>query len=154
MKQRGRVIAEMEGHRLTAAAPDPESELLRALLAMRDGDFSVRLPADRTGLDGKIADAFNEIASTNARISSELERVGRSVGREGQTRQRVNFDRSRADWGQMQTTVNTLIDDLLWPTTEMTSALAAMAGATCSRRSGSTSTAGRSRGSSCGPRGS
>src|SRR5262245_37788480 len=39
------------------------SELLRALQAVRDGDFSVRLPGDWTGLEGKIADTFNEIVA-------------------------------------------------------------------------------------------
>ena len=49
------------------------SELLRALQAVRDGDFSVRLPGDWTGLEGKIADIFNEIVASNARMASELE---------------------------------------------------------------------------------
>ena len=40
-------------------------ELLHALQAMRIGDFSVRLPSDQTGLEGKIADTFNEIVAAN-----------------------------------------------------------------------------------------
>ncbi|HWW89037.1 MAG TPA: hypothetical protein VNZ26_35835, partial [Vicinamibacterales bacterium] len=35
-------------------------ELLAALLSLRNGDFAVRLPSDLTGVNGKIADAFNE----------------------------------------------------------------------------------------------
>ena len=42
-------------------------ELLRALRAVREGDFSVRLPADWTGMSGKIADTFNDIVATNER---------------------------------------------------------------------------------------
>ena len=42
-------------------------ELLDALLALRDGRFVVRLPADLTGLNGKIADAFNDIATVSDR---------------------------------------------------------------------------------------
>src|SRR5579863_1427083 len=34
---------------------DPR-QLLRVLIAVRDGDFSVRLPAEMAGIDGKIAD--------------------------------------------------------------------------------------------------
>ena len=64
-------------------------ELLHALQAMRIGDFSVRLPTDQTGLEGKIADTFNEIAAANERMASELEHVGQVVGREGKTRTRV-----------------------------------------------------------------
>ncbi|HEX5217757.1 MAG TPA: HAMP domain-containing protein [Vicinamibacterales bacterium] len=103
------------------------AELLCALQAMRDGDFSVRLPGNWIGLDGKIADTFNDIVSTNARISQELARVGELVGRKGLTRQRIKLDRTRGAWGQMESSVNTLIDDLLWPTTEVTRALAAVA---------------------------
>jgi HAMP domain-containing protein/CheY-like chemotaxis protein/signal transduction histidine kinase len=103
------------------------SELLRALQAVRDGDFSVRLPGDWTGLEGKIADTFNEIVASNARMASELERVGTVVGKQGQTRQRVKFGRSTGSWSEMEASVNTLIDDLLWPTTEVTRALAAVA---------------------------
>ncbi len=109
----------------------PESpnlgELLQALHAVRDGDFSVRLPGDWTGLEGKIADTFNEIVTSNARMAAELERVGQVVGKQGKTRQRVKFGHLSGAWGEMETSVNTLIDDLLWPTTEVTRALAAVA---------------------------
>ncbi len=102
-------------------------DLLQVLQAVRDGDFSVRLPGNWTGLEGKIADTFNEIVVANARMASELERVGTVVGKRGQTRQRVKFGRSIGAWTDMEGSVNTLIDDLLWPTTEVTRALAAVA---------------------------
>jgi HAMP domain-containing protein/CheY-like chemotaxis protein/signal transduction histidine kinase len=103
------------------------SDLLRVLQAVRDGDFSVRLPGNWTGLEGKIADTVNDIVKSNARMASELERVGKVVGKQGKTRQRVKFGRLSGAWGEMETSVNTLIDDLLWPTTEVTRALAAVA---------------------------
>ena len=103
------------------------AELLHALQAMRVGDFSVRMAGDRVGLLGKIADTFNEIAGTNQRMARQLERVGQVVGREGRTRQRVRFGLSDGAWGEMEASVNTLIDDLLWPTTEVTRAIAAVA---------------------------
>ena len=111
---------------LTPSQPEL-SELLRVLQAVRDGDFSVRLPGDWTGLEGKIADTVNEIITSNARMASELERVGTVVGKQGKTRQRVKFGRPSGAWGEMETSVNMLIDDLLWPTTEVTRALAAVA---------------------------
>src|SRR5688572_15047419 len=112
---------------LTSPPNSELSELLRVLQAVRDGDFSVRLPGDWTGLEGKIADTVNEIVKSNARMASELERVGKVVGKQGKTRQRVKFGRLSGAWGEMETSVNTLIDDLLWPTTEVTRALAAVA---------------------------
>ncbi|HLH12183.1 MAG TPA: HAMP domain-containing protein [Methylovirgula sp.] len=91
------------------------------------GDFSVRMAGDRVGLMGKIADTFNEIVAANQRMAKQLERVGHVVGREGKTRQRVRFGLSSGAWGEMESSVNTLIDDLLWPTTEVTRAIAAVA---------------------------
>ncbi len=102
-------------------------ELLAALQAMKIGDFSVRLPGDRTGVMGKIADAFNDIIADNQRMAAELDRVGQAVGREGRTRQRVKFSNHSRAWSDMETSVNTLIDDLLWPTNELTRAVAAVA---------------------------
>jgi len=102
-------------------------ELLHALQAMRTGNFSVRLPTDRTGLEGKIADTFNEIVAANERMAQELEHVGQVVGREGKTRTRVRLGLSGGAWGGMETSVNQLIDDLLWPTTAVTHAITAVA---------------------------
>ena len=103
------------------------SELLHALQAMRVGDFSVRMAGDRIGLIGKVADTFNDIVATNQRMAQQLERVGQVVGREGRTRQRVRLGLSDGAWGEMESSVNSLIDDLLWPTTEVTRAVAAVA---------------------------
>src|SRR4051812_30863172 len=99
-----------------ASALDP-SELLHALQVMRVGDFSIRMPSDRIGIAGKIADAFNDIVAANHRMAQQLERVGQSVGKEGRTRQRVHFALGAGAWGEMEGSVNNLIDDLLWPTT-------------------------------------
>ncbi len=94
---------------------------------MRDGDFSVRLPGNWTGLTGKIADTFNEIVTANQQMAKELKRVGKVVGKEGRTRERMRFDLPKAAWGEMEMSVNTLVDDLLRPTTEVTRAIAAVA---------------------------
>ena len=102
-------------------------QLLHALQSMRVGDFSVRMSGDQIGIMGKVADTFNEIVAANQRIAQQLERVGQVVGREGKTRQRVRFGFSEGAWGEMESSVNTLIDDLLWPTTEVTRAIAAVA---------------------------
>jgi HAMP domain-containing protein/signal transduction histidine kinase/DNA-binding response OmpR family regulator len=104
-----------------------ESELLQALQAVRSGDFSVRLPGDHTGLQGKIADTFNEIVAANARMAAELKRVGHVVGKRGETNQRVRFQPLGGEWSEMEGSINALIDDLLWPTTEVTRAVSAVA---------------------------
>ncbi|HZP08910.1 HAMP domain-containing protein, partial [Methyloceanibacter sp.] len=94
---------------------------------MRDGDFSVRMSAEGFGLERKIADTFNELTSASQRVARELKSVGQIVGREGKTKKRVKFDLARGEWGEMEHSINSLIDDLLWPTTQVTRAVAAVA---------------------------
>src|SRR6478735_9270873 len=77
----------------TQSPEDELRELLRVLSAVRDGDFSVRVPPHWTGLVGKIADTVNDVVSANQAMAAQLERVGQVVGREGKTRQRVRFPR-------------------------------------------------------------
>src|SRR5579863_4086019 len=101
--------------------------ILASLQSMRDGDFSARLPGSWTGLAGKIADTFNEIVAANQQMAQELKRVGQVVGKEGRTRERTRFHESRGAWGEMEVSVNTLVEDLLRPTTEVTRAIAAVA---------------------------
>ncbi|MGE5735902.1 MAG: HAMP domain-containing protein [Acidobacteriota bacterium] len=107
-------------------APDL-SVILAGLQTMRDGDFSVRLPGSWTGLAGKVADTFNEIVAANQQMAEELKRVGQVVGKEGRTRERTKFHESRGAWGEMEVSVNTLVEDLLRPNTEVTRAIAAVA---------------------------
>ena len=103
------------------------NELLAALQAMRSGDFSIRMSGDSIGIEGKIADTFNEIIAVNQRMAKQLERVGEVVGRDGKTKQRVKFGVASGAWGEMENSINTLIDDLVWPTTEVTRAITAVA---------------------------
>jgi HAMP domain-containing protein/CheY-like chemotaxis protein/signal transduction histidine kinase len=121
----------VRGNGLTNVAaevsPPDLSVILASLQTMRDGDFSVRLPGSWTGLAGKLADTFNDIASANEQIALELRRVGHVVGKEGRTRERARFHQPRGAWGEMEVSVNTLVDDLLRPTTEVTRAIAGVA---------------------------
>ena len=107
--------------------PEDLGPILASMQRMRDGDFSVRLPGSWTGLHGKVADVFNEIVSANQQLSQELKRIGQTVGKEGKTRERTRFHETRGAWGEMEISVNTLVEDLLRPTTEVTRAIAAVA---------------------------
>src|SRR5213080_2675032 len=109
------------------SVPADLSVVLAALQTMRDGDFSVRLPGSWTGLAGKIADTFNDIVASNQQMAQELKRVGQVIGKEGRTRERTKFHQSRGSWGEMEGSINTLVEDLLRPTTEVTRAIGAVA---------------------------
>jgi len=122
--------ASNNGHSSTVVAEPLNVDLsviLASLQTMRSGDFSVRLPGSWTGLAGKIADAFNDIVAVNQQMAHELKRVGQVVGKEGKTRERARFHESRGAWGEMEVSVNTLVEDLLRPTTEVTRAIAGVA---------------------------
>src|SRR6266700_3043997 len=106
---------------------DLTRQLLSALLAYKAGNFSVRLPSDWTGVPGKIADAFNEIVDFNQRLSSETARVSSVVGKEGKLKQRLSVPGAKGGWANNVDAVNTLIDDLVWPTTEVTRTISAVA---------------------------
>ena len=120
----------VQGNGSSHAAEAPAADLsmiLSALHSVRDGDFAVRLPGSWTGLPGKIADAFNDIVSANQQMAHELKRIGQAVGKEGRTRERARVHESRGAWGEMETSINTLVEDLLRPTAEVTHAIAAVA---------------------------
>jgi HAMP domain-containing protein/CheY-like chemotaxis protein len=113
---------------LVAETVSPDlAVILACLQTMRAGDFSVRLPGSWTGLAGKIADTFNDIVTVNQQMARELNRVGQVVGKEGKTRERTRFHESKGAWGEMETSINTLIEDLLRPTAEVTRAIAGVA---------------------------
>src|SRR6478736_6655943 len=74
------------------------SVLLKALTAFKEGDFSVRLPVDKTGVAGKIADTLNDIFRLNERMASELERVAGAVGKDGKINQRAGLGGATGQW--------------------------------------------------------
>src|SRR5436189_27706 len=102
-------------------------QLLRALMAFKRGDFSVRLPDDWTGVAGKIADTFNEVIAKNQRLTLELDGIGRAVGKKGRITQRVSLGDVSNSWADAIRSVNGLIGDLVHPTSEMARVIGAVA---------------------------
>src|SRR4029077_3640674 len=58
---------------------DHARQLLVAVLAFRDGDFSVRLPANWKGTEALIAEAFNQTLAHEERIAQEVARLSITV---------------------------------------------------------------------------
>jgi HAMP domain-containing protein/CheY-like chemotaxis protein len=104
-----------------------EVDLLQAMLAFRNGDFSTRLPIGWTGVEGKIADAFNEVVAMSERRAREAAHVARVVGKEGRLRQRMATRGFVGGWADEVEALNTLMDDLARPTTEVTRTIGAVA---------------------------
>jgi signal transduction histidine kinase/CheY-like chemotaxis protein/HAMP domain-containing protein len=109
------------------ANPKEMKLLLSALTDLKLGDFSTRLPGEWTGVAGKIADTFNEVVGMNQAMSAELERLCREVGKEGKIQQRADRRNFRGAWSGMVTSVNTLVEELVRPTSEMSRVIGAVA---------------------------
>ncbi|MYN26688.1 hybrid sensor histidine kinase/response regulator [Duganella levis] len=101
--------------------------LLSTLMALKKGDFSVRMPSDWIGMAGKIADTLNDIIDTKSRMVREVTEVSRVVGREGRLTQRAEMTNTTGGWATILSSVNTLIDDLVRPTSEMARVIGAVA---------------------------
>jgi HAMP domain-containing protein/CheY-like chemotaxis protein/signal transduction histidine kinase len=101
--------------------------LLATLMALKKGDFSVRMPSDWTGMAGKIADTLNDIIETKEKMVHVVTDVSRVVGREGRLTQRAQVPNMSGGWSTIISAVNALIDDLVRPTTEMARVIGAVA---------------------------
>jgi HAMP domain-containing protein/signal transduction histidine kinase/CheY-like chemotaxis protein len=126
---RRRTATEQPSGRNGQATVDPAvlEEILDALLAARDGDFSRRLSRRRQGLPGEIGAAYNELVAMNARMEKELGRMRRVIGREGRMDQRATLGAAGGGWEASVESLNALIDDLVRPTTEVARVLDAVA---------------------------
>jgi HAMP domain-containing protein/signal transduction histidine kinase/DNA-binding response OmpR family regulator len=109
------------------AAGARSRHLLTAMMAFRDGDFSVRLPADWPGMDGRIAEAFNQSLAHEGRISREVARLSVTVGKEGRLKQRMTLPGAVGGWAEQVDSINTLLDDLVRPTNEVARTIGAVA---------------------------
>jgi HAMP domain-containing protein/CheY-like chemotaxis protein/signal transduction histidine kinase len=115
----------------TQRTTDPDNldleQLLSVLTAVRKGDFSARMSVAKTGLAGKIADTLNEIAELNHGMAKEFERVSLAVGKEGRITQRAALPGAGGSWAASVNSVNTLIGDLVQPTSEVARVIGAVA---------------------------
>src|SRR5215470_18197597 len=102
-------------------------QLLGVLMSLKKGDFTSRLPSDRTGLGGKIADTLNDVVELNARLAHELERVNQVVGKEGKISQRASLGAAGGAWQACVDSVNSLIVDPVQPTSEVARVIGAVA---------------------------
>ncbi len=103
------------------------SLLLNTLVAFKEGDFSVRLPVDQTGVAGKINDVLNDIFRLNSQMTSEFARISSTVGKEGRISQRASLGTVGGGWADCVESVNGLIGDLVQPSTEVARVIGAVA---------------------------
>ncbi|WP_239393860.1 HAMP domain-containing protein, partial [Frankia sp. CiP3] len=102
------------------------SDLLDALTALCEGDFSVRL-GERAGRGAPLAQRFDELAGVQQRHALELERVSKVIRRDGRLTERMADLGFEGGWAMSNQAVNSLIDDLARPTHEVARVIAAVA---------------------------
>jgi HAMP domain-containing protein/signal transduction histidine kinase/CheY-like chemotaxis protein len=100
---------------------------LNALTDLKKGNPSAQLPQDWTGVFGKVADAFNDVVAENLRMSHELSRLSRVVGKEGKLKERAFVSNASGFWRDSAESVNSLIADLVHPTSEVARVIGAVA---------------------------
>ncbi|MDQ1374117.1 MAG: hypothetical protein QOJ09_1455, partial [Actinomycetota bacterium] len=108
--------------------------LLTFLAKLEGGDFTARMPLDWTGVAGKAADGLNDVVIAQQLLETERGRVSRVVGREGRLSQRVILAGPTQRWSGSVESVNSLIDALVRPTSEMQRVIGAVADGDLSKK--------------------
>ncbi|MEV0966527.1 HAMP domain-containing protein [Streptomyces sp. NPDC049910] len=87
-------------------------KILAGLTAVRDGDFSSRLPEEAGGIMGEIAAVYNGMADQLSLVASEVTRVASEVGGEGRLGGHARVEGAGGVWQELTTGVNTMADNL------------------------------------------
>src|SRR6187399_1375080 len=103
-------------------------ELLRLLLEVKEGNFSVRMPGDKLGISGKICDTLNGIIQLNEALVEELTKARNTIGVKGHLNHRVELPRfAKGSWASGVESINSLISDLVHPTIEIAHVISSVA---------------------------
>jgi HAMP domain-containing protein/CheY-like chemotaxis protein len=108
--------------------------LLKTLMSIKKGDFSARLPVEQVGTAGKIYDTLNDIIEMLESGTSEFVRISTVVGKEGKVSERASLPGARGGWAARVNALNTLVTDLVQPTTEMARVITAVANGDLSQK--------------------
>src|ERR671936_837312 len=102
-------------------------ELLKALRQLKRGDFAARMPLNLTGIDGEIAQAFNDVVELEEAKAAEIARVAELVGKEGQFNHRMTLPGATGAWADVIDSINTLVGDVIYPVHEVARVIGSVA---------------------------
>ncbi len=108
--------------------------LLQAIQAIVNGDFSIRLDFSRDKVMTEIAEAYNDVANLNRRVTDEFIRISEVVGREGNMTERASVANLAGGWQIQIESLNSLIVNLAQPTMEAGRVITAVARGDLSRQ--------------------
>src|SRR5258706_10719565 len=98
-----------------------------ALLSLRRGDATAKLAYQGSAAFSKVAEGFNDLVEQNVTMAQELARLSQMVGKEGKLKKRASLPGARGFWADSVERINSLIDDLVYPTTEAARVIGAVA---------------------------
>src|SRR5437016_3071275 len=93
---------------LADSSRDEIQQLIEVLTAVKQGDFSVRLPYQKDGILGGAGELINDIIGLNEHMSGEFVRVGKIVGQEGRMTERASVGPAKGNWATSVNSVNQL----------------------------------------------
>jgi signal transduction histidine kinase/HAMP domain-containing protein/ActR/RegA family two-component response regulator len=102
--------------------------LLSAMRDVRDGNFRRRLTPVGDGTAARVAEVFNEIVERDQDLVGELSQL------RGRAGERLPVEAVTGGWAVARQAVNDVLEDLLYPTTELSRVLAAVAEGDLSQR--------------------
>jgi signal transduction histidine kinase/HAMP domain-containing protein len=108
--------------------------LLTVLARVKEGDFTARVPLDWTGAAGRVAENLNDVIVANQTLEAELDRISHVVGDQGKLSQRILPGGNTQTWSESVKSVNSLIDALVRPTSEMQRVIGAVADGDLSKK--------------------
>src|SRR5687767_2423885 len=85
------------------------------------------MPVETNGTFGALATAVNELIARNDGLTHELLRISKVVGRDGNIEERASLDNADGSWGVAIESLNSLLGDIVWPTTEVARVINAVA---------------------------
>jgi HAMP domain-containing protein/signal transduction histidine kinase/CheY-like chemotaxis protein len=119
--------ASFDTHSDTAPDKATAKELLRVLTEVKNGNFTVRMPIDEIGMNGKIYDTLNEIIALNEKMMLEFTRAGNTIGKQGKLTKRIETPSAKGSWREGVESLNVLISDLVHPTIEIAHVISSVA---------------------------
>src|SRR5579871_5515208 len=103
------------------------TQILNALSALRRGDATARLSYHGSSAFVKVAEVFNDLIEQNATMADEFRRLSQVVGKEGKLKKRTSLPNARGIWAEAVDSINSLIDDLVHPISEVGRVIGAVA---------------------------
>ncbi|WP_209310046.1 HAMP domain-containing protein, partial [Salinimicrobium oceani] len=101
--------------------------LIFALEAFREGDISVRLSKERNDKFADLAEAYNSMVEMIGGVSTEVSRISRVGGIEGNLDARAEFKASTGVWKDMIDNINILMEAIAKPVLDVSRILNSIA---------------------------